>query len=143
MRRRLSASSHSLLATCALVSIACSTVQANAEDHRFNIPSQSVSGALQLFSKQSGYRLLFPSRSVADLRSKPLSGSLSAEDALNLLLSDTPLRIASIRGKVIALTARKGETMAISRFTLAKPVQLAALQPAVGMLAAAAEAPSP
>lgn len=141
MRRRSFVSSHSLLATCAFISIACSTVQAHAEDYRFNIPSQSVSGALQLFAKQSGYRLLFPSRSVTDLRSKPLTGSLSAEDALNLLLSDTPLRIASIRGKVIALTARKGEAMAISRFTPGRQIQLAALQPAVGMLPEAAEAP--
>ncbi len=133
-----------LLAGAACVHVAFAATPAQAKEHRFNIPAQPVSEALQAFSKQSGYRLLFPSRSVSALRSRPLSGSLTAEEALNRLLADTPLRIASIRGKVVALTARKAEAMATSRYSPGRPVQLAALQSGPSMLPALPEpAPPP
>lgn len=132
-----------LLSTTSAVIIASAACAANAEEYQFNIPAQSVSSALQTFSKQSGYRLLFPSRSVSDLRSKSLSGTLSAENALQQLLADTPLRIGSIRGKVVALTARKMEPVAASYSRPSKPIKLAALQNTVGMLDNSASPRSP
>jgi outer membrane receptor protein involved in Fe transport len=130
-----------LSGTAAIIAVATPCI-ASAEEYRFNIPAQSVSSALQTFSKQSGYRLLFPSRSVSDLRSRSLTGTLSAEDALHQLLADTPLRIGSIRGKVVALTARKSAPVATSHFLPAKPVKLAALQSGMGMLGSTAGAQS-
>ena len=45
-----------------------------AQETRFNIPAQPVGSALQEFSKQSGYRVLFPPKSVSTATS-PADGS--------------------------------------------------------------------
>lgn len=80
---------------------------AQAQVTRFDIPAQSLGSALQAFSKQSGYRLLFPSANVAALRAPAVVGSYAAESALAKILEGTPLKIASINGRVVALTLRE------------------------------------
>lgn len=104
---------------------------AAAETFALNIPAQPMNEALQSFSKQTGYRLLFPSRRVGHFWSRPLSGSLSAEDALTRLLAGSPLRIASIKGRVVALSVRQSEEAQRFRQSSGVPIQLAALQQAV------------
>lgn len=80
---------------------------AQAQVTRFDIPAQPLGSALQAFSKQSGYRLLFPSANVAALRAPAVVGSYAAESALAKILEGTPLKIASINGRVVALTLRE------------------------------------
>ncbi|MGC4251354.1 MAG: STN domain-containing protein [Sphingobium sp.] len=117
------------VAACA---ISCLVQPAAAETFQFNMPAQSVSQALQNFSRQTGYRLLFPSRNLGNYRSQAVIGSLSAQDALSQILEGTPLRVASIKGRVIALSARD------AREVRAAPVRVASTQMAV--IAAAAPA---
>ena len=73
---------------------------------RFDIPAQPLGDALQAFSKQSGYRLLYPSANLATSRAPAVVGSYAAENALAKILEGSPLRVASINGHVVALTAR-------------------------------------
>ena len=94
----------------ALVLTAAGCVQAGVAQSavrtvQFNIPAQSVGDALQAFSRQSGYRVLFPSKSVSALRADAVVGSYPAEAALQRILRGTPLRVASMAGGVVALTS--------------------------------------
>ncbi|MDF0541373.1 TonB-dependent receptor [Sphingobium sp. H39-3-25] len=123
----------------ALTACVCGQAQAvAAEALAINIPTQPMSDALQSFSKQTGYRLLFPSRMVAGYRSRSLAGALSAEDALARLLAGTPLKIASIRGKVVALASRGEEQALRLRNHGGAPIQLAALQSGAALTSEAA-----
>ena len=73
----------------------------------FEIPAQSVSQSLQMFARQSGYRILFSEESVRSLRASAVTGSLSPRAALDRILAGTRLEVASVNGKVIALGERK------------------------------------
>lgn len=99
---------HASAAVMAVATISpAAAAAAQAQVTRFDIPAQSLGGALQAFSKQSGYRLLFPSANVAALRAPAVVGSYAAESALAKILEGTPLKIASINGRVVALTLRE------------------------------------
>lgn len=84
-----------------------------AQETRFNIPAQPVGSALQEFSKQSGYRVLFPPKSVSTATSPAIVGRFSTGTVLHMLLKDTPLTIASINGKVVALAVRQPTVSAV------------------------------
>src|SRR3546814_7594882 len=51
----------------------------------FDIPAQPLKDALFALSEQSGLRILFPYDDIAGLRSRPLHGRLTAEQALGRL----------------------------------------------------------
>lgn len=125
-----------VLATAAVA--AAQPAMAQNQVTRFDIPSQPLGNALQNFSKQSGYRLLFPSATVASLRAPAVVGNYAPESALEKILEGSPLRVASINGRVVALTLR-----APAPHRIATPVRLAAepqVAPAPGAAAPAAAA---
>ncbi|WEK43730.1 MAG: TonB-dependent receptor [Candidatus Sphingomonas colombiensis] len=96
---------------------------AQTQTMRFDIPAQPLGEALQAFSKQSGYRLLFPSANVASRRAPAVVGSYAAENALARILDGSPLRVASINGRVVALTVR--EAAGNTPHRIATPVNFA------------------
>lgn len=57
----------------------------------FDISAQDVTEALKKVATQAGYQLLFSVDQVDVLKSRPLSGRYSIEEALSLLLQDTGL----------------------------------------------------
>jgi iron complex outermembrane receptor protein len=89
----------------ATVMLAGTATVANAQSdvHRFNIPAERASDALNAFSKQSGYRLLFPFDAVAAKSTRGISGDLSTSEALGRLLADTGLVVAGRNQNVITL----------------------------------------
>mgnify|MGYP003471332819 FL=1 len=71
--------------------------QADAQDTvlSFDIPSQSLPAALDAFAEQAHVQMLYKADSVSDLQSTPVSGQLSAEQALHHLLQGTGLSFQS------------------------------------------------
>lgn len=65
-------------------------VQATAQ-HTFSIPAQPLADALASFSQQSGMQVSADSAIVGGLRSNEVSGTMSADEALTLLLAGTNL----------------------------------------------------
>ena len=74
-----------------------------AQVHDFRIEAQEMRTALNRFSEQSDIRILFPYEAVEGLRSKPVSGRMSARHALERVIEGTPLRIADLRENVAVL----------------------------------------
>jgi len=102
---------------------------AAAKTFTLDIPAQPMSDALQLFSKQTGYRLLLPAQEIVGYRSRRVAGALSARDALDRLIEGTPLKIASVRGRIVALGARADKPLTLQKRRAGPaPIRLAALQ---------------
>ena len=72
--------------------------------YEFNIPSQPVEQALDLFAKQTGLLLLFPYDQVQSIETSPLAGQYSIEKALSILLQGTGLSSDLTKGGVIAIS---------------------------------------
>ncbi|OQK16431.1 ligand-gated channel [Methyloprofundus sedimenti] len=86
--------------TAGLLSVAISTVvnqplyaeqQSNLTTRYYNIPSQSLDGALTELADQAGLKLLYPAEVVSNKQSQPLSGNYSPKTALETLLRDSSL----------------------------------------------------
>ena len=71
--------------------------------HPYNIPSEDTGDALNAFAHQSGLRILFPYGAVAGKRSRPLTGTMSEQAALERLLAGTGLAVLSRAGNVLTL----------------------------------------
>ncbi|MDZ4373961.1 MAG: TonB-dependent receptor [Phenylobacterium sp.] len=76
---------------------------AQSQTHAYDIPAQAAPEALNRFADQSGLRILFPYEAVAARRTRPVSGTMSEQAALDRLLADTGLVVVSRQGDVITL----------------------------------------
>lgn len=63
---------------------------AQAQTKTIDIPAQNLSDALHSLSAQTGIQLLFSAEKLKGFRSKAISGSMNAEEALTRLLQGTP-----------------------------------------------------
>ncbi|WP_083742242.1 secretin and TonB N-terminal domain-containing protein [Bradyrhizobium mercantei] len=73
---------------------------------QFNIPAQQLAGALQAYGERTGVQVLYESNSATGRKSTSVEGSLTPEDALNLLLTGTDLKVQYIRPDAITLASR-------------------------------------
>lgn len=90
MTKGLCRSAAWLLATSAIVAAAPAWAQSARE---FDIPAQSMAGALEAFARQSGAEVMFDRAQVASLRSMAVRGRLSADKALARLTTGSGLSI--------------------------------------------------
>ena len=72
----------------------------------FNIPAQQLASALQAYGERTGVQVLYESNSAAGRKSTSVEGSLTPEDALNVLLTGTDLKVQYIRPDAITLASR-------------------------------------
>ncbi|MGY3486713.1 hypothetical protein ACVW1C_004596 [Bradyrhizobium sp. USDA 4011] len=72
----------------------------------FNIPSQPLASALQAYGERTGVQVLYESNSATGRKSAPVEGTLTPEEALNLLLKGTDLKVQYIRPDAITLASR-------------------------------------
>ncbi|MCC8982598.1 STN domain-containing protein [Bradyrhizobium acaciae] len=72
----------------------------------FNIPAQQLAGALQAYGERTGVQVLYESNSATGRKSAPVEGTLTPEEALNLLLKGTDLKVQYIRPDAITLASR-------------------------------------
>ncbi len=100
-----------LLMLCAVLALAGICVAA-AEDRQtanpgtpitFHIPAQPLANALQAYGEKAGVQVLYESNSAIGRKSSAVDGDYVAEDALNLLLTGTDLRVQYIRPDAITL----------------------------------------
>ena len=83
----------------------------------FDIPSQSLSDALDRFSEQSGLQVIYEHSLIADSYGTAVSGALSIDAALNRLLSqsDFAWEYVNARTVLIRRVSGAGESRAGSR----------------------------
>lgn len=95
-----------------LVLLVAGMLAAHAEDSRvarpsepleFNIPAQSLAGALQAYGQTTGIQVLYESNSAVRRMSAAVQGKFAADAALNLLLTGTDLKVHYIRPDAITL----------------------------------------
>ena len=91
-------------ASLAQQSAAGSNTSASTELRRYNIPAQPLSEALIEFGKQSGLQVTTGSVLVEGKQAPSVSGTLSAEQALNQLLAGNDLRY-EVNGGMVRLVA--------------------------------------
>ncbi len=77
--------------------------------HHFDIPAEPASDALQAFAQQAGKRVLFSYDAVQGKQTPAVSGLLSDDAALKILINSAGLEVAKDDGQTIALTPRKAD----------------------------------
>lgn len=117
LRRKLIVSS-ALLATCfPVVSTGVehktTSINTSAAESliRFDIPAQDLTQALSTFSAQSRVQVLYEGNIAEGLNSTPLKGSYEPDDALRLLLSETPLQARFIDARSVTLERKRHSDM--------------------------------
>lgn len=83
--------------------LAAPMAQAEAGRFQFDIPAENTAKALNDFARQSGIQLLFPYDAAVAFSSPALKGSLTREEALERLLANTNLEVASTTATTITL----------------------------------------
>lgn len=97
-----------LVLTCALAMSHAAMSARGADGVVFEIPSQSLSSALNTFARQAGLQIFFPTDSIARKSAPTVSGRLSAEAALRKLIADSGLEVVSNDGTTIILRVSPG-----------------------------------
>jgi iron complex outermembrane receptor protein len=80
------------IATALLIGQLALPAQADADPKSFDIPAQPLDSALTELADRAGLRLLYQAETVGRLRSQPVSGAHSPEQALNVMLADSELQ---------------------------------------------------
>lgn len=116
-------------------SAADSNTSANTELRRYNIPAQPLSEALIEFGKQSGLQVTTGSVLVEGKQAPSVSGTLSAEQALDQLLLETNLRY-EFNNDMVRLTASESEAVTLPQVTISgESMQESAYGPVEGYVA--------
>jgi hypothetical protein len=75
----------------------------------FDIPRQSLAGALQAYGQATGIQVLYESNSALGRMSAAVEGKFTADAALGLLLKETELKVRYIRPDAITLALPAAE----------------------------------
>jgi TonB C terminal len=75
----------------------------------FDIPRQSLAGALQAYGQATGIQVLYESNSAVGRASAAVEGKFTADAALHLLLKETELKVRYIRPDAITLALPSAE----------------------------------
>lgn len=81
-------------------------VMAGPPTYHFNIESQPLGGALELFSQQSGMQIVYHTELLADAAADQVQGTFDAQTALSRLLRRTPLVARSVNARTYAIAYR-------------------------------------
>jgi len=84
----------------------CETAFAFPTSFNYDIPAQSLNSALMQFAADSGLALIFTTDIVRGMRSHPLTGQMSHEQALQVLLQNTGLDYQFVDGRTVTLVQR-------------------------------------
>ena len=99
------------LATAAPAVMAQSSSAAPAAAQHFDIPDQPLDDALRAYMRQSGVQVVYPSTLAKGVISQPVSGTLSADEALARLLRGSGLSVRRVSVDAVTLeVAAAGQT---------------------------------
>ena len=87
-----------------LVTLLASPVQAAGELVDVNLAPMPAKPAFEAFREQTGFDVQWSADEVAGLTSKAVSGSMSAEQALEAMLAETGLKITSLDSKTFVIS---------------------------------------
>ncbi len=105
VRHTLRSGFNSAALGCALTLTMAAQVQA--KEIQFNIPAQPMASALQTLGQQADIQLLYSATEVEGLRSQPVVGQLSQEEALRKILAGSGLSF-SLQNNTAILKPRLG-----------------------------------
>lgn len=108
--RWLRALVRALAALLAITNLAAAQASAHDAVLPFDIPAQSLPAALDAFAEQAHVQMLYTADSVNNLQSTPVSGQLSAEQALQQLLQGTGLSFRSGGPNTITVVTSPAES---------------------------------
>lgn len=112
-----------------------SNTSTSTELRRYNIPAQPLSEALIEFGKQSGLQVTTGSALVEGKQAPSVSGTLSAEQALNQLLAGNDLRY-EVNGDMVRLAASESEAITLPQVSISgESIQESAYGPVEGYVA--------
>ncbi len=116
----------SLLLAAALLCCAAGAAQpSDPVQLSFNIQAQRLDTALTAFAQTTGLQLLFPTEVAMDQEAPQVSGSLTADAALRLLLKDSGLSYRYVNAKTVAINPKGGgsrEALERASSTVLEPV---------------------
>jgi iron complex outermembrane receptor protein len=98
-------------AIAALTLLSPGYVEAETPVQEYKIPAGDLGEALRAFGAASNTQILFSPEVVAGRRSQGISGQLSVEAAMNLLLANTSLTYRVTASNVILVTPAKSDTL--------------------------------
>lgn len=121
---------HSAMFKAALLAItlsAFSSTTSIADSPRpINIPASDLTTALELLERQSGVEIIYRPELLRGLRTEGVTGTLSSEDAVSILLKGTRLKLQSDRSGILLITVETAATGAAAasgeKKASAKPV---------------------
>jgi iron complex outermembrane receptor protein len=79
----------------------------------FNIPSQPLSAALLEFGRQAGLSIAVPDNFPRDRISEPLSGALTPEQGLAILLKDVPARFTFVDRETVTVAVNAADNAVV------------------------------
>ncbi|WKL57623.1 TonB-dependent receptor [Asticcacaulis sp. ZE23SCel15] len=79
---------------------------AYAQAKSFNVPAEDAVKTIPEFARQAGVQIIAPAGRLKGIQTRAVSGNLEPRAALNQLIANTGLEVASDNGKVISLRAR-------------------------------------
>jgi hypothetical protein len=78
----------------------------------FNIPAQPLASALEAYSSATGIETLYDSAVAHEFRSAAVSGTLTAVDALRMMLTGTPLSARTIAPEAVTIERQQNPAQA-------------------------------
>ncbi|MFA7894742.1 TonB-dependent siderophore receptor [Pseudomonas putida] len=78
--------------------------RAQAQQHTFDIPAQKLADALDAFSAQSGYQVIYTAEQVNGQTSTGVRGSFEVRKALSVLLSSSKAQVSQPNGSSFLIT---------------------------------------
>lgn len=100
---------HGAVAALLIACLPLAGFSAEAPRKSFDVPAGEAAAALKQFTTQSGVQLLYSTSELAGVKTQPVRGSLTVQEALDAMLADTGL-VASQDTKTGAFAVRKGES---------------------------------
>jgi iron complex outermembrane receptor protein len=92
----------------------------NSKVFKFNIPGQNMAASLVAFSEITGNQLSYPAALVKDIKSKQLSGTYTADQALQKLLAGSGISYRHTDNDAIALAAKESDSAPQTGTTMLK-----------------------
>jgi outer membrane receptor protein involved in Fe transport len=112
---------------CAVAAIATPSV---AQSRSFNVPAQSISSAVSTLGRQAGIQILLPGRAAKGVRANAVSGKMSVDEALDMMLRGTGLsarRTSAQTYTIVKTDLTTGDMVSPIR---GQPARYASLKPA-------------
>ncbi|HTO40262.1 MAG TPA: TonB-dependent receptor, partial [Rhizomicrobium sp.] len=117
--------------TCLLAPTTFAQAQITGSRTQLNIPSQPLAAALKTFGVETDSQVLFSNDLVAGRINRPLKGSYSAGEALDVLLKGTNLHVEQSSARVYLIKGPSADgAREIRAFQTLQPTQLAQTDPA-------------